>query len=41
MDVTATPKSGLDRSQHLLASFSENSASVAENTSSIRSLRLR
>ena len=31
VDVTAIPKSGLDRSQHLLLVFSENSVSVAEN----------
>ena len=31
VDVTATPSSGLDRSQHLLLVFSEKSASVAED----------
>ena len=31
VDVTAIPKSGLDRSQHLLLVFSENSVSIAEN----------
>ena len=31
VDVTAIPKSGLDRSQHLLLVFSENSARVVEN----------
>ena len=34
LDVTAAPESGLDRSQHLLLVFSENSARFSEKTQS-------